>query len=125
MLETTPPNATPNVAIPKIAVPNDSQLNISSIRRQFRAIAEAKGWQVYHTPKNLAAAVAVEASELLAEFQWLTAEESQTLSAEKKEQVAGEIADVVMYISELCAQLNIDLNEAVEAKMQININRFL
>jgi dCTP diphosphatase len=102
----------------------DKLLNLSNITRQFRVIGEAKAWQVYHTPKNLAAAVAVEASELLAEFQWLTAEESQTLSLEKKACVANEVADVVMYLCELCEQLNINIDEAVQAKIKINTQRF-
>ncbi|RYY75518.1 MAG: nucleotide pyrophosphohydrolase [Gammaproteobacteria bacterium] len=99
-------------------------LNIAHINREFRAIAAANNWQAYHNPKNLAAAVSVEASELLAEFQWLSVEESCTLSASQKSQVADEIADIIMYLTELSARLNIDMVEAVDTKIQKNKQRF-
>lgn len=99
-------------------------LNITSINREFRAIAAINGWQAYHTPKNLAAAVAVEASELLAEFQWLTAEDSKRLPAQQKSQVADEVADVIMYLTELCAQLDINMVAAVQTKIDKNKQRF-
>jgi len=60
-----------------------SHLDIAKINHEFRAIAAANNWQAYHTPKNLAAAVSVEAAELLAEFQWLTADESASLMRNK------------------------------------------
>jgi dCTP diphosphatase len=114
----------PEDAISSTVIPGDKLLNISYVTRQFREIASKKGWQVYHTPKNLAAAVAIESSELLAEFLWMTPEESASLSPEKKIQVAGEAADVAMYLCELCERLNIDLGEAVESKINVNLSRF-
>src|SRR5688572_12006645 len=102
----------------------DKVINISQINRQFREIAAVEDWQAYHTPKNLAAAIAVEASELLAEFQWLTPEQSNNLSVEKNTQVAHEVADVIMYLSELCEQLGIDIAAAVREKTEINRLRF-
>lgn len=99
-------------------------LNLGEINREFRAIAALNSWQAYHTPKNLASAVAVEASELLAEFQWLTPDESVKLSLEKRAQVADEIADIVMYLTELSVQLDIDLPAAVDNKIEKNKLRF-
>ncbi len=99
-------------------------LNIAIINREFRALAMINGWQSYHTPKNLAAAVSVEASELLAEFQWLTAEESRMLDSQQKSQVADEIADVIMYLTELCAQLDINMANAIHTKIEKNKQRF-
>ncbi len=99
-------------------------LNITKINREFRAIAVVNDWQAYHTPKNLAAAVAVEASELLAEFQWLTAEDSKALNPQQKSQVADEVADVIMYLTELCAQLDINMADAVQIKIDKNKQRF-
>lgn len=99
-------------------------LNLGNINREFRAIAATNDWQVYHTPKNLAAAVVVEASELLAEFQWLTADDSKALNSQKKSQVADEIADIVMYLTELCAQLDINMAEAIQTKIEKNKQRF-
>lgn len=104
--------------------PGDQLINVSAVNREFRRIAQANQWQAYHTPKNLAVAVAVEASELLAEFQWLTAEQSGTLSPEQHSRVADEIADVLMYVSELCAQLHIDPAQALRTKIARNTRRF-
>lgn len=99
-------------------------LNVAVINREFRALATINDWQGYHTPKNLAAAVAIEASELLAEFQWLTAEESQALNAQQKLQVADEVADVILYLTELCAQLDINMADAIQTKIDKNKHRF-
>ena len=103
---------------------SEQLLNIASINREFRAIAAINNWQSYHTPKNLAAAIAVEASELLAEFQWLTAEDSKALTPQQKSRVADEVADVIMYLTELCAQLDIDMADAIQSKIDKNKQRF-
>jgi NTP pyrophosphatase (non-canonical NTP hydrolase) len=102
----------------------DQLLNLCHANREFRKIAALKGWQAYHNPKNLAAAIAVEAGELLAEFQWLTPDESACLNADQKSRVSDEVADVIMYLSELCVQLDIDIATAVETKIQKNKQRF-
>jgi dCTP diphosphatase len=100
------------------------QLNLTELNREFRAIAAINNWQAYHTPKNLAAAITVEASELLAEFQWLSSDESSQLNPSQKDRVASEVADVIMYLSELCEQLEIDMAVAVANKIEINRQRF-
>lgn len=102
-------------------------LDLEKISAAFREVAAAKQWQAYHTPKNLAAAVAVEAAELLAEFQWLSDAESVHLVQESviRERVAAEAVDVVMYLVELCRRLEIDLPEAVERKIALNNERFV
>lgn len=99
-------------------------LNLAEINREFRAIAELNNWQAYHTPKNLASAVTVEACELLAEFQWLTPEESAQLSFEQKGRVGDEIADILMYLTELSVQLDIDMFAALQDKIKKNKQRF-
>lgn len=99
-------------------------LNISHISREFRKIAALNGWQEYHTPKNIAAAIAVEAGELLAEFIWLNPEESAHLNVEQKVRVSDEIADVLMYLVELSRRLDIDIPSALESKIAQNSQRF-
>lgn len=98
-------------------------LDLAAINLAFRDLAVAKGWQAYHTPKNLAAAVAVEAAELLEIFQWLTDEQAQAVQHHlpAKTRVADEAADVVMYLVELCARLDIDLADAVTQKIAKNV----
>lgn len=80
-----------------------------------------RDWEQFHTPKELAAAIAVEASELLEVFQWKTHEEvARLLESQSRERVTDEIADVVILLSYLCHDLGLDVNEAVRAKLQKN-----
>ena len=99
-------------------------LDLAEINREFRAIAALNGWGSYHNPKNLTAALAVEVGELLAEFQWLTPAQASHLTALQKSRVEAEIADVILYLSELCVSLGIEAADAVQAKIEINRNRF-
>jgi NTP pyrophosphatase (non-canonical NTP hydrolase) len=100
-------------------------LDLADIHQAFRQRAAVKGWQAYHTPKNLAAAVAVEAAELLEIFQWLTDEQAQHVKddAEAKNRVADEVADIVMYLTELCARLDINMPAAIAQKIDKNATR--
>lgn len=97
-------------------------LDLVAVNQAFRALAQRKGWQAYHTPKNLAAAISVEAAELLEIFQWLTDEQSRAISEDPttRRQVADEAADIVMYVVELCVRLEIDLPDALTQKIQKN-----
>lgn len=101
-------------------------LDLALISQAFRALAARKGWQAYHTPRNLAAAVAVEAAELLEIFQWLSDEKARQLAQdpEFKNRAGEEIADVVMYLVELCRSLDIDMADAVAKKIEKNNLRF-
>ena len=97
--------------------------DLREITAAVRRFAEEREWQPFHTPKNLAMALAGEAGELLALFQWLTAEESRGLSPARAE-VADEIADVQMYLAALADQLDIDIAGAVSAKMAKNALKY-
>lgn len=90
----------------------------------LRAFAAARDWEQFHTPKNLACALSVEAAELLEHFQWLTDAQSQALAAEKKQEVAAEAADVFLYLLQLCDKLDIDLVAAAQAKMLVNAQKY-
>lgn len=96
---------------------------LSNLVRQF---AIQRNWEIFHTPKNLAMALAGETGELVAEFQWLTPEESQpqALSEEKLEAIALEIADVQIYLIRLADVLGLDIPELVQKKVKINQKRF-
>lgn len=83
--------------------------SLDTLRERIRAFAEARAWERYHTPKNLAIALAVEAAELLEPFQWLTPEESAALDTTQREAVRQEIADVLIYLTRLADLLDIDL----------------
>ena len=90
----------------------------------LRAFAAARDWEQFHAPKNLAAALSVEAAELLEHFQWLTNAQSQALSADKKAEVAAEAADVFLYLLQLTDKLGIDLIAAAQAKMLVNAQKY-
>lgn len=99
---------------------------IDDLVHSIREFAKARDWEQFHTPKNLAMAIAGEAGELVAEFQWLTEFESRLggLSNEKLEAVELEIADVAIYLLRLVDVLDLDLASAVRKKITINQTRF-
>jgi dCTP diphosphatase len=99
---------------------------LQELTTEIRAFAVARDWEQFHTPKNLAMAIAGEAGELAAEFQWLTPEQSavSALSKEDLESIQLEIADVQIYLLRLADVLKVDIVEAVRKKLEINENRF-
>ena len=98
--------------------------SLDTLRLRIREVARARAWERYHTPKNLAMALTVEAAELLEPFQWLTAEQSQHLSVEQHEAVRQEIADVLIYLTRLADLLEIDLLDAAADKLAINARKY-
>jgi len=99
---------------------------INELKTEIRAFADARDWEIFHTPKNLSMAVAGEAGELVSEFQWLTGDESMraNLNPEKLNDIKMEIADVALYLFRLADVLEIDLAQAMREKMKINETRF-
>ena len=105
---------------PKPNMPTDLQ----TLTQALRDFAQARDWAQFHSPKNLACALSVEAAELLEHFQWLTEAQSRQLAAPKKAEVAAEAADVLLYLLQLCDQLKIDLAEAARLKMIVNGDKY-
>jgi NTP pyrophosphatase (non-canonical NTP hydrolase) len=99
---------------------------IQHLAAEIKRFADARDWEQFHTPKNLSMAVAGEAGELVAEFQWLTAEQSSrsNMSLEKLKDVELEIADVAIYLIRLADVLGVDISEVVRKKIAINESRF-
>ena len=99
---------------------------IQHLAAEIKKFADARDWEQFHTPKNLSMAVAGEAGELVAEFQWLTAEQSMrsNMSPDKIKDVELEIADVAIYLIRLADVLGIDVAEVVRKKLAINESRF-
>jgi dCTP diphosphatase len=94
--------------------------DLGSLREALRQFAEQRDWRQYHTPKNLAMAMIVEAAELVEHFQWLTPEQSQTLPADTLAAVRDEVADTLIYLVELADALDIDLIAAARDKIVKN-----
>lgn len=99
---------------------------IDTLIAEIREFAVSRDWEQFHTPKNLAMAIAGEAGELVAEFQWLKEEESvrKALSEKKFSDIELEVADVAIYLLRLSDVLGIDLAQAIRKKMEINQARF-
>jgi NTP pyrophosphatase (non-canonical NTP hydrolase) len=93
---------------------------LAELQRRLAAFAAARDWDQFHSPKNLAMALSVEASELLEEFQWLTEDQSRSLDADRLERVRLEMADVLIYLLRLAEKLNVDVLNAAIDKMALN-----
>jgi len=97
-------------------------MEFGELERKLVAFRDARGWKRYHTPKNLAISAAVELGELLEHFQWGSDGEilESVKDPGKREAVADEIADVIIYLTLLAHELGIDLDEALERKIGKN-----
>jgi len=96
---------------------------LSTLRRALRQFAAERDWDQYHSPKNLAIALSVEAAELLEAFQWLTDDSSRSLSPDQIAKAKEEMADVFLYLIRLADKLDIDLVTAAEDKIALNALR--
>ncbi|MGY1703540.1 nucleotide pyrophosphohydrolase [Geodermatophilus sp. SYSU D00697] len=105
-------------------MPSDQTLD--TLRDRLRAFAEARQWTRFHTPKNLAMALAGEVGELVAELQWLTEEESSglTTAGDRRDRLVDEVADAAIYLLRFCDVLDIDLLEVVAQRIDRNEQRF-
>ena len=98
--------------------------SLEDIEQYSRNFAEERNWREYQNPKNLVMALSVEAAELLEHFQWLTHEESQQLSDEKRLQVGDEISDVLFYLVRVADSLQINIYEAAQRKAALNAEKY-
>lgn len=94
--------------------------DFDAIAGELRRFAGERDWEQFHSPKNLAMAMTVEAAELLEHFQWLTEEQSKNLPPEKLGKIAEEIADIQAYLIRLADKLGIDIIESVRKKIKVN-----
>jgi len=94
--------------------------DIQQLQAALRRFADERDWAQFHTPKNLAASLSIEAAEVLEHFQWLTDEQSRQLDTDQRKAVSHEIADVLLYLLQLADKLGIDPLQAARDKMAIN-----
>jgi dCTP diphosphatase len=97
---------------------------LDHLKTRLREFAVVRDWEQFHSPKNLAMALIVEAAELVENFQWLTEEQSASLPLDKLAEVEQELADIQIYLIRLADRLNIDLEQAVNAKIELNERRY-
>ncbi len=98
--------------------------SLDELRQRLRAFAAVRDWEQFHSPKNLAMALIVEAGELVEHFQWLTQAQSLALVPDKRELVAQELADVLIYLVRLADRLDVDLLAAAERKLALNAEKY-
>jgi len=97
---------------------------VTQLQEALRDFARRRDWEQFHSPKNLASAMIVEAGELLEHFQWFTEQQSRELDEKTRAEVAMEMADVFIYLLRLADQLDIDLMQSAQTKMAINEDRY-
>jgi NTP pyrophosphatase (non-canonical NTP hydrolase) len=104
--------------------PSTEWPELAEFKQQFRQFTAERDWAQFHSPKNLAMALAGEAGELLELFQWLTQEESRNLPDDARQAVAHEIADIQIYLAAISDRLGIDIGPAVAEKMKLNAEKY-
>ena len=98
--------------------------SLLQLRDALRAFAAERDWDQFHSPRNLATALSVEAAELLEPFQWLTDEQSRSLPPDARAAVEQELADVLLYLVRLADKLDVDLAAAARAKIARNAEKY-
>ncbi|MCK5877919.1 MAG: nucleotide pyrophosphohydrolase [Candidatus Marithrix sp.] len=98
--------------------------SLEQLRQRLAQFAAVRDWDQFHSPKNLSMALIAEAAELIEHFQWLSESQSSQLSAEKKQAVSYELADVLIYLIRIADKLDVDLITAANSKILINETRY-
>lgn len=98
--------------------------DVAVLMRKIRRFARERDWEQFHTPKNLAMALSVEASEIVEIFQWLTGAQSRELPEKKRADLVDELADTYIYLLKLADQFGVDLNEAATLKLRKNALKY-
>lgn len=111
---------------PSSASPDDRRTTVAELREWMQAFVDERDWRPFHTPKNLAMSVAIEAAELMEHFQWLTPEASQSLASDPQRvaAVGEELADVLCYALSLANVLNLDVSQAMHHKLAKNRRKY-
>lgn len=107
-------------------IPSEPLIDFSKLEALLQTFANARDWQKFHTPKNLILALTGEMGELAEIFQWLTDDESRLVSSNQQtaEAVRDELADVLIYLVRLSSVLGVNLNDATEAKLVKNAQKY-
>ncbi len=98
--------------------------SLELLSERLRAFAQERDWEQFHSPKNLSMALIAEAAELVEHFQWLSEEQSYQLDADKHEEVAMEMADILIFLVRCAERLDINLVESAQRKIAINEARY-
>ncbi len=103
---------------------NSGELRLEQVQAALRRFSAERNWAQFHTPKNLASALSVEAAELLEIFQWMKTGEIDELGTTGRAAAVEELADVFNYLVMLADVLKVDLLSAAQAKIQKNALKY-
>lgn len=98
--------------------------SLKQLRARIQQFVQERDWEQFHTPKNLAMAMIVEAAEVVEHFQWDTASESYPMTDERKEKIGHELADTFVYLLRIAEVCGIDLIEATNSKIDLNAKKY-
>ncbi len=105
---------------------NDTDTTIATLKELVRDFRNRRDWEQFHSPKNLSISIAIEAAELMEEFQWLSSEESQQLRQDEEglTRLGEELADIIIYCLSFANSLDIDVTTAVMDKLSKNARKY-
>lgn len=98
--------------------------DIKLLTEKIRKFRDERNWMQFHNHKDMALSLVLEAAEVLEHFQWKSEEEVNAHAETCKREISEELADVAMYLFELADNLNIDLVDAIEKKLEINAKKY-
>lgn len=105
---------------------DDMHTSVQDLKEAVKAFIKERDWEKYHSPKNIAMSIAIEAGELMEHFQWLSQEESNEIShnEEAYNEIRYELADITMFVLDFAMTLDIDLSSAVKDKLSENRQKY-
>lgn len=98
---------------------NDNNTTLADLKHKFNEMIEVRDWHQFHTPKNLAMSIGIEAAELGEHFVWSKDDEQDAILEKRKKEISHEVADIAFNLFQFCNQCDIDLAEAVEEKLAL------
>ncbi len=109
-----------------MAASTDATTTVAELKTRVLAFVRERDWEQFHSPKNLSMALAAESGELMEHFLWATPEQSKAIAADpvKRQKIADELADVVVYALEFANATGLDLTASIEAKMVANAKKY-
>ena len=105
---------------------SDKETMINELKSLIESFVDERDWKQFHSPKNLAMSISIEAAELMELFQWLSLDEAKEVmkAGELRDNAIDEIADVMIYALAFCQRNNIDVTDAIKQKMEKNVRKY-
>jgi len=102
----------------------DRKTELHELMESILKFRELRDWAQFHDPKNLAEAISIEAGELLEQFLWKTPDESRRISADRRKELASELADILIFCLLFAHETGIDVERAIREKIAANEDRY-